>query len=253
LYNIAQILEGNRIVDFGWGTASAKQVVVRFGFKGPAGTYHAKFNNLPSGAVSIVQPFTIAAGQANTDTQQVLVFPGATTGTFLTDSSASVGFGVTLAAGSSLIAPASGSWQSGNYIAAAGQLNGLASTSNVFELFDVGLYLDPNNTGVPPPWVTPDYASELLACQRYWVQCSGIFSGSVTSAINYYTYGRTPVPPRTTPSWAMLDVGVVSGFPATAASLLSFNTIDTVRENRTANATNAGALWQSKYTANARM
>jgi hypothetical protein len=45
----------------------------------------------------------------------------------------------------------------------------LLTVGNTFELFDVGLYLDPNATGVPPPWQMPDEAEELAACQRYWV------------------------------------------------------------------------------------
>ena len=44
----------------------------------------------------------------------------------------------------------------------------LRTTGNVFELFDVGLYLDPHNTGIAPPWQMPDEAEELRACQRYY-------------------------------------------------------------------------------------
>ena len=32
---------------------------------------------------------------------------------------------------------------------------------NAFELFDVGLYLDPEATGVAPKWEMPDEAEEL--------------------------------------------------------------------------------------------
>ena len=39
--------------------------------------------------------------------------------------------------------------------------NGMAGAGNVFELFDVGLYLDPDNTGLPPKWQMPDEAEEL--------------------------------------------------------------------------------------------
>ena len=56
----------------------------------------------------------------------------------------------------------------GTCFGTASNTNGMATGGAVFELFDVGLYLDPNATGVPPPWQMPDEAQELAACQRYW-------------------------------------------------------------------------------------
>ena len=67
-------------------------------------------------------------------------------------------------------------WQAGNFFGSAATSNGMATAGNVFEIFDVGLYLDKLNTSLPPPWQMPDEAAELLACQRYWEQAvSGIY------------------------------------------------------------------------------
>jgi hypothetical protein len=164
---ILQALEGGRTADFGWGTAQAKPVVLRFGFKGPAGTYSAAFTNGAAVNRSYFAQFTISAGQANTDTEQVFVIPGDTTGTWVTDTTNSLTLRIVLAAGSGLFGTAN-AWQAGALVATASNTNGLATGGAVYELFDVGLYLDPNNTGVPPPWVTPDFAAELAACMRYW-------------------------------------------------------------------------------------
>jgi hypothetical protein len=160
-----QAIEGIRIADFRYGAASAKQSILRFGFAGPAGTYSIALHN---GAFnrSYIANFTVTAGQANTDTEQIFVIPGDVTGTWATDTSLGMALRVTVAAGSTYQGVTG--WQAGQKFATAATSNGLGIVNNTFVLWDVGLYLDPNATGVPPPWQMPDEAQELAACQRYF-------------------------------------------------------------------------------------
>jgi hypothetical protein len=75
---------------------------------------------------------------------------------------------------------AAGSWSgSGSVFATSAQFNFMGSTSNVFELFDVSL----TEGNVAPPFVVPNYDSELLACERYFQFVSLAFD-YVASAIN---------------------------------------------------------------------
>ena len=162
---LRQLIEGTRIVDFKYGTATAKQSVLRFGFKAPAGTYSIRLLN--SGADrSYVANFTIAVEQANTDTEQVFVIPGETTGAW--DINPGIGFylDVVLATGTTYHGAVG--WTSGAFLGTSSNTNGMATAGNVFELYDVGLYLDPLNTGLAPRWEMPDEAEELRACQRYY-------------------------------------------------------------------------------------
>lgn len=241
------------VADYGFGGPAARQLVCRFGFRGPAGTYHAKINLLPSGARSYVTPFTISAAQANTDTEQIVIFPGDVTGAWLTDASGAIGFAVTIAAQASLTAPAANAWQAGNYVAGPGQINGMAIVGNTFELFDVGLYLDPDNTGQPPKWEMPDAAQELAACQRYFYATPStiatFFSGNVTSGGNYYGACEFPVMMRTSPSCFGINGNQVN-FPATVGTLNASPM--SVFETRLANATGVG-LYHSGFHANARL
>jgi hypothetical protein len=161
-----QKIEGSRVADFRYGSASAKQSVLRFGFKGPAGTYAAALQNGGFNR-SYIAPFTISAGQANTDTEQVFIIPGDITGTWATDTAVGIAVFITLAAGSAVQGAAG--WSAANAFATSAISNGMATAGNVFELFDVGLYLDRNNTGLPPPWVMPDEAQEKIACRRYFI------------------------------------------------------------------------------------
>ena len=202
---ITQKLEGSRIADFRWGTASARQVVARFGFRAPAGTYTFRLGN---GVVdrTYLKNFTITVGQANTDTEQVLVIPGDVTGTWLTDTSLAAYIGVGLAGGTTFQGT-DGAWQSGSPFVTAVTSNGLGVISQNFELYDVGLYLDPLNTGVPPRWQMPDEAEELKACMRYFQYGDQMVIGTITTMLGtFYSDTFLPTHTRTTPAVSFTGV-----------------------------------------------
>ena len=174
---IRQSIEGSRVADFRYGTASSKQSILRFGFKAPAGTYSIALKNSASNR-SYIANFTISAGQANTDTEQLFVIPGDTTGTWLTDTGVGIYVNITLATGTTFHGVAG--WQAGNVFGTASNTNGMAAAGAVFELFDCGLYLDDQVTGLPPKWQMPDEAEELQACQRYWQTSLAAFDDQAT-------------------------------------------------------------------------
>lgn len=174
-------LEGIRVADFLWGTASAKQVIIRFGWKSPAGVYSFRLKNAANTQTYVVN-FTISAAQANTDTEQTFVIPGSTTGVWPTDNAVSMGLSWVAATGTTYQSTAG--WTAGNFLGTASNSNGMATAGAVYELYDVGLYLDPLNTGVAPAWQMPDYAQELAACQRYWQ----------TERVDFNSYGAGAIP-----------------------------------------------------------
>jgi hypothetical protein len=239
-----QRIEGIRVADFGWGSASARQVVLRFGLKAPAGIYSIGIKNSAQDR-SYVANFTVAAGQANTDTEQVFVIPGDVTGTWPVDNSLAMILIFCFGAGPTLTGAAG--WQAGNFNATSSNTNGFTPINNVYELFDVGLYLDPNATGVPPPWQTPDYASELTACQRYWQRIQANLDGHVISGTGY-SAAAPYYNMRTSPTATAVNVQNTS-FPATPSIVVdSYMAYD----SRTASATARGVI-RSIITLNGRM
>jgi hypothetical protein len=249
---VQQNIEGSRVADFKWGTAAARQVILRFGFKAPAGTYAVCLQNGATNRTYLAN-FTITAGQANTDTEQVLVIPGDTTGTWPTDTSMGMQLRFTYAAGTSFNGAVG--WQAGGPVSTAAVSNGLGVAGNIFELYDVGLYLDPDNTGLPPKWQMPDEAEELRACQRYFEVTGGggtYFSGQVTSGSAYIAGQRWRVEKRAAPSLAAVQGSSGAAFPATAGALSVLGT-DGYTESRTASSTAATSFFRSTITGSARM
>jgi hypothetical protein len=242
-----QKLEGTRMADFRWGSPSARQVVLRFGFKAPAGTYTACLQAGATG-LSYLANFTISAAQAGTDTEQVLVIPGTTFGPWAIDTALGMTLNITLAAGPTYQGVVG--WQGGSLFGTASTSNGFGVVNNTFELFDVGLYLDPLATGVPPAWTMPDEAQEEIACKRYWQKVDLLWAGNVTTAAAYFTKAMYQVPPRIVPAAASLSAGA-SSFPAVSGTLTP--TSVSVQENRTANATANGGYFSNTVAANARM
>ena len=141
--------------------------------------------------------FTISAGQANTDTTQTFVIPGDTTGTWLTDTGIGMQISVCVATGTTY--QGTTGWQAGSINGTSANTNGMSTVANLFTLYDVGLYLDANVTGLAPKWQMPDEAQELAACQRYW-RTSPQMTGKYYSATQVSLYGSFAPPMRVDPA-----------------------------------------------------
>ena len=84
---IRQYIEGIRVADLRFGSASGKTVTLQFGVKAPAGTYCVGLSNGGVTRVNI-QEFTITGPEANTDVVKSVTFTADNTGTWPTDTSA---------------------------------------------------------------------------------------------------------------------------------------------------------------------
>jgi hypothetical protein len=163
LVYISHAIEGLRIADLKFGTANAKTLTLQFGVLSTlAGTYSIVFLNKTTNR-SYVAEYTIAAGETSQDLVRSITIPGDVLGTWVTDNTQGLYIRWGLMVGTTY-QQAAGSWGTGNVAGSPNQVNFLSSTSNVFHLFDVGLY----EGSVAPPFVVPDYAGELLSCQRYY-------------------------------------------------------------------------------------
>lgn len=145
LVYLQQKIEGYRVADLQWGTASAKTITFQVGVKAPvAGTYVVQISNaIPDAFQSGF--ITIGAGEVNTDVVKSVVLTGVTSGTWNKDNTA--GFLVQLF-----------------LMHSAQTANVFATNGNVFEMFDVGLY----EGSSAPTFQVPDFSLELSNCKRYY-------------------------------------------------------------------------------------
>jgi hypothetical protein len=189
LYFIQQSIEGQMVADARFGTASARQIVIRFGVRSSlAGTFGVRLTNSAANR-SYVTTITIAGGEINTDLVRTIVIPGDTSGTWLTDTGIGFDLRITLAAGTTFQTTA-GSWQAGNFYTTSSQTNFMGTASATFELFDVGLYVDALAIGAAPAWELPAWDKDLLACQRYWEKSYDY--GTAPAAATYSSVAAGP-------------------------------------------------------------
>lgn len=215
-------IEGVRMADFQWGTAAAKPIVLTFGFVGPAGTYSVGLTNGASNRSYIVS-FAHTGG----DKYYSFAIPGDTNGTWAKDNTIGLILYFVIAANAALQA-APDAWTAGLFIAATGMSNGMGVTSaaagSSFNLFDVGLYLDPDGAGVAPPWEAPDEAEELRACQRYWQTIDHDFTGfSTVTGTTYLLSYTLPVTMRTAPASSTWSGGTAQNLGTGAATIAVSN------------------------------
>jgi hypothetical protein len=246
--NLTQSIEGIRMADFLWGTANALPIVVRFwAYTTAPGTYSLAIRN---NAVdrSFLAAFTLPD---SVWTLTTIAVPGDTTGTWPTDTTRGMAFGICLAAGTATQGAAG--WQAGSKTQIAGHTNGAATSGKAFYFGDVGLYLDPLATGIAPPWQMPDEAEELRACQRYYEVLgpqAAMWAGNTTTGVAYFGSGTFTVAKRDNPALS-LTIGAQFNFPATVGSVAGSS--GSFRESRTANATGNGGYFYSIVTGSARM
>lgn len=203
-----QAVEGLRLADLGWGTASAKSVTISFGMKAPAGTYSIALRNGDNNR-SYVSDVVISGGEANTDVRKTVTIPGDTSGTWPKDTSAGMNivWGLTIGSGYQTTADA---WQAGGYIGTSSTSNFAGTNGNVFELFDVQLV----EGSFAAPYEVPDFEQELSNCRRYYYSTYPIGSAVGTSIGTNSLYNlasasgnysvvanwRLPTPMRTSPT-----------------------------------------------------
>ena len=208
-----QNIEGNRAARLAWGTANAQPLTIGFWTSHtPAGAYSVAVNAADA-SYSYVVAYTqnvAAAWQYNTVT-----IPGPQVGTWFSDSRICISLKFTMAAGSSYTAPTANTWNAGNFIAAPGQTNGVATANNALRV--TGVVLLPGieaPTAARAPFIMRPFGQELLTCKRYW-QFLGAASGQFYAAAACQMFcAFTPM--RAAPTLVIMAGSTALSSPATA-------------------------------------
>ena len=217
--SIVQVIEGNNISDFSWGTAGASTATLSFKVRSSlTGTFGGSIK--AAGATSY--PFTFTISAANTWEDKTVAVSAPTSGTFATDNSTGVEIYWSMGTGASFNGTA-GAWASADYRSATGATSVVGTSGATFYI--TGVQLEAGS--VATPFEHRPYGTELALCQRYFESGfpAGVavadnttyayFNGGALGATAYSTNAlRTlsidfMVPKRTTPTVTLYKVNSI--------------------------------------------
>jgi hypothetical protein len=162
-FAIQQRLEGLNLSDFGWGTASATNVILLFWVRSSlTGTFGGSISN---SAQNRSYPFTYTINAANTWELEAITIPGDTSGTWLTTNGIGARLNLGLGVGSTFSATA-GAWNSATTFSATGATSVVGTNGATFYVTGVDLQKGSTATSFD---VRP-YAIEEALCQRYYAK-----------------------------------------------------------------------------------
>lgn len=160
-------IEGLRTSRLAFGSSSASPVVLGFWTKmNRTGAYSGSIRN--GAAANRSYLFSFTQNVANVWEYKTVSIPGDVTGTWATTSSAGMTISFAMAAGSSLVSAAN-AWSASNRVGVTGTTNGVAATSDTFQITGVvllpGIIVPSAKRAVT---LLPQFTEELEMCKRYY-------------------------------------------------------------------------------------
>jgi hypothetical protein len=198
-------IEGWRVARLRWGTAAAQPMTIAFwSIHHRTGLYSVQVQN---GANNRSYVFTYTHNAADGFQYNVATIPGCTDGAWATDNAVSINICFTLAAGATYTASAANTWLTGNFMAAPGQVNGVAAATDVFRITGVTVL-----PGIEAPsaarsaFIMRPYDQELVTCKRYWERLAIYLSVYSTSGTGVAASGFFSVEKRVSPTLVFNNV-----------------------------------------------
>jgi hypothetical protein len=202
IFSISQYIEGNNVVDLGFGAAGAFTITISFWTKSSlTGTFSVAVTN-SAGNYAYPATYTILA--ANTWEYKTITITGATAGTWLKTNGSGLQVWFSLGTGATYSGTA-GAWVAGVGYAATGATSVVGTNGATFYI--TGVQLEKGSTATSFDY--RDYGRELAMCQRYAYVISTTNLGSTPhcGAGLWYTTANAlhqipfPVTMRTAPTF----------------------------------------------------
>lgn len=165
-------IEGVRCAKLGFGAASANAIAVFFWTKANrTGTYSASLRN---GAKTRSYPFNFSVINSNTWEYKSIIIQGDQSGTWALDTTVGLYLNIAIAAGSSRVGGAN-AWAGSDYSGVTSTTNGVAATTDVFQVTGVGslpLVAGVTVGDIPDsahsPFLVPHFDRALIDARRQW-------------------------------------------------------------------------------------
>ena len=167
-YIMSHPIEGYRIERLAWGAAGAQPITIAFwSAHHLQGLYSVAVRNGAANRTYVATYTQITADVAQYNT---VTIPGDTAGTWSGGNANAMSICFTQMAGTTFTAPSANTWVAGNYFAAPGQVNGVASTANTFRLAGVIVVPGTEAPGAArSALILRPFDQELVLCKRYLI------------------------------------------------------------------------------------
>lgn len=190
---LLQIIEGINAASFGFGQAGTRNVTLSFWVKGAKTGIHCVSLRNGAGSRSYVAEYTISA--INTWEYKVITIPVDVTGAWVYDTGPGPIVSFCLASGTTYQSTA-GSWQTGNFLATANQVNELDTIGNNFKIALVQLEAG----SVATSFDVRSVGTELVLCYRYYYQILGQSLPAIVTTSGLAVLIKYPVIMRVSPT-----------------------------------------------------
>ena len=158
--SLRQNIEGFNCSQLNWGSSDAQTVTLSFYVRSSVtGTFGGSLLN----AGTRSYPFTYTISSADTWERILVTIDGDTTGTWATDNTVGINVNFNIGNGSTYTNTA-GTWASGSYYGATGEVNLIETTNATW--FLTGLQVEVGEQATP--FEHRSYGEELALCQRYY-------------------------------------------------------------------------------------
>lgn len=179
-YGWSQFIEGYRTSRLAWGGGGVNAQPITIGFycaHHRPGLYSVAVRN---GANNRSYVATYTQNVADAAEYKTITVPGDSLGTWATTTAIGLTLTFTIASGATYTAAAPNVWTNGNFFAAPGQVNAVASTADSFKIS--GVTVLPGTHAPPAAYamlLTRPDTEELFKCQRYYYKSPGILYSPV--------------------------------------------------------------------------
>ena len=185
---IAQSIEGVRVSRLGWGALGTSPITIGFWSAHTlTGLYSGSVRNNTTGTGTRSYVFTYTHAASNVPQFNVVTIPADTGVTWATDNNVGMVIAFAMGEGGTFTTSSVNTWLAGNFVAAAGQVNGVNSTSNFFRI--TGVVVLPGieaPSAARSPLIMRPFDQELVTCQRYFRVITPQGAGAAADATKVY-------------------------------------------------------------------